>query len=164
MISQNLRLLLALFIAFVLTILPLPEAVMGFRPPWILLFALYVRFFLPSYFNITVVFFLGLCVDVLLSTVIGEHAFALLLTTWFASGKARRFIFFSLIQQMMLIAVFCLIYQLIIFFIDAFLGYHNNILTLTGAVALSVFFWPWIRMLADSGTLIERKAGWVKEL
>lgn len=156
MMTLNLRLFLALFMAFVLTILPLPEMVMGFRPPWILLFVLYVQFFLPSYFNVTLLLFLGLCIDVLLSTVIGEHAFALLLTTWLAAGKARRFSFFSLIQQMMLIAIFCLVYQLIIFFIDAFLGYHNGVWTLTGAVVLSMFFWPWLRVLADGSLLTER--------
>lgn len=158
MITLNIRLFLALFIAFVLTILPLPEMVMGFRPPWILLFVLYIQFFLPNYFNVTLLLFLGLCIDVLLSTVIGEHAFALLLTTWFAAGKARRFNFFSLLQQMMLVAVFCLIYQLTIFLIDAFLGYHNGLWTLTGAIALGMFFWPWVRVLADSSLLIERSA------
>lgn len=155
MITLNIRLFLALFISFVLTILPLPEMVIGFRPPWILLFVLYVQFFLPHYFNVTLLLFIGLCIDVLLSTVIGEHAFALLLTTWLAAGKARRFGFFSLIQQMMLIALLCLVYQLIIFFIDAFLGYHNGVWTFSGAVVLSMLFWPWLRVLADGSLLTE---------
>ncbi len=154
--NLNLRLFLVLLIAFVLTILPLPEIVAGIRPPWILLFVLYIQFFLPNYFNITLLLFLGLCVDILLSTVIGEHAFALLLTTFFAAGKARRFNFFSLVQQMVLIAVFCLIYQVIIFLIEAFLGYHNSLWVLTGAAMLGMVFWPWLRMLADGGLLIEK--------
>ncbi len=156
MINLNFRLFLALFITFVLTIIPLPAMVMGFRPPWILLFALYIQFFLPNYFNITLLFILGLCMDVLLSTVIGEHSFALLLTTWFATGKARRFNFFSLFQQMMLIGAYCLIYQLIIFIIEAFLGYHNGLLIGVGAVALGMFLWPWVRMLADGTLLIQK--------
>lgn len=156
MITLHLRLFLTLFLAFVLTIIPLPALVMGFRPPWILLFVLYIQFFLPNYFNITLLLILGLCVDVLLSTVIGEHSFALLLTTWFAAGKARRFNFFSLFQQMMLIALYCLIYQLIIFIIEAFLGYHNGILVGAGAVVLSMFLWPWVRMLADGTLLIQK--------
>ena len=50
-----LRLVLALLLALMLTVLPLPELLAGFRPPWLLLLILYVQFFLPSYFNVTVV-------------------------------------------------------------------------------------------------------------
>ncbi len=153
MITINLRLFFALFFVFVLIIIPIPDVLMDFRPPWLLLLVLYIQLFLPDYFNVPVLFFIGLCLDVLLSTVIGEHAFALLLTTWFAAGKARRFSFFSLIQQMMLIAVFCLIYQLIIFFIEAFLGYHNGLLGVFGSAAIGMMLWPWVRMLAESRLL-----------
>ena len=144
MMTLNVRLIFALFIAFVLTVLPVPGVLAGFRPPWILILALYVRFFLPNYFNITLLFFLGLCLDVLLSTVIGEHGFALLLTTWFASGKARRFNFFSIIQQVMVVGLCCLVYQLSIFLIDAFLGYNNGTWMVVGTVLLSMCVWPWV--------------------
>lgn len=150
MISLNIRLLLVLFIAFVLTIIPLPEMLTAFRPAWVLLLVLYVQFFLPDYFNITVLFFLGICMDILLSTVIGEHAFALLLTTWFAAGKVRRFGFFSPFQQIMLVTVFCIIYQLAIFIVDVFLGMHSNLQVVTGGVLFSLFFWPWLRILTDN--------------
>lgn len=146
----NVRLFFALFVTLVLTIAPLPELLVGFRPPWLLMFVLYIQFFLPNYFNITVLFILGLCLDALLSTVIGEHAFALLLTTWFAAGKSRRFYFYSMGQQMLLIGKFCLIYQLVIFLIDASLGYHNHLIMVFGTAILSMFFWPWIRVVADN--------------
>lgn len=156
--TLNLRLMFALLVAFVLTILPLPVMMMGFRPPWILILVLYVQFFLPNYFNITLLLFLGLCLDVLLSTVIGEHAFALILTTWFASGKARRFNFFSMVQQMMVVALCCLVYQLIIFLIDAFLGYNTGLWMVIGTALLSMFFWPWVEWVLTNGLLLIRRA------
>ena len=158
MMTLNLRLMFALLVAFVLTILPLPVMMMGFRPPWILILVLYVQFFLPNYFNITLLLFLGLCLDVLLSTVIGEHAFALILTTWFASGKARRFNFFSMVQQMMVVALCCLVYQLIIFLIDAFLGYNTGLWMVIGTALLSMFFWPWVEWVLTNGLLLIRRA------
>jgi rod shape-determining protein MreD len=145
MMNLNLKLILAFFIAFILTIIPLPLAIAGIRPPWILLVVLYVQFFFPRYFSITLLLFIGLCLDVLLATVIGEHAFALLMTTWIASGKVRRFGFFSSIQQMLLVAVFCLVYQLIIYLIDAFLGYNNRPWMVIGTALFSTFFWPWLQ-------------------
>jgi len=149
-ISLNMRLLIALFVAFVLTVLPLPDLLHGIRPPWILLLVLYVQFYLPHYFNITLILILGLCLDVLLSTVIGEHAFALLLTTWISSGKTRRFYFFSMIQQTMLIASFCFIYQLCLFLMESFLGYHNPVMMLVASTLLTILLWPWVRVLADN--------------
>lgn len=157
MTTLTLRLFLLLFIALVLTIIPLPDMIVGFRPPWILLFVLYIQFFLPNYFNISWLFFLGLCLDVLLSTVIGEHAFALVLLTWFATGKSRRFVFFSMSQQMMLVGFFCLVYQLIIFLIDAFLGYNNGLARVAGTAFISMLFWPWLRMVFDRLFFVKAK-------
>ena len=141
-----LRLVLALLLALMLTVLPLPELLAGFRPPWLLLLILYVQFFLPSYFNVTVVVALGLCLDVLLSTALGEHAFALIITTWIAAGKSRRFCFFSMIQQMLLLSVFCLIYESALYLIDAFLGYSNTPWTIIEASFMGMLFWPWLRL------------------
>ncbi|MDA9272277.1 rod shape-determining protein MreD [bacterium] len=149
MITLNARLLLALLMVLVLTILPLPTFIANFRPPWVLLLVLYVQFFLPSYFRVTGVFFLGLCLDVLLSTVIGEHAFALLLTSWLAADKTRRFNFFSTIQQMLLLSLFCLVYQFMIYLLDASLGYNYGIISALEAALFGMLFWPWLKLLAD---------------
>ena len=112
---MNIRLLLSLMLAFGLSILPLPDILSDFRPPWLLLFVLYIQFFQPNYFSVTLLVFIGVCLDVLLSTVIGEHAFALVLTTWVASGKVRRFNFFAVAQQMALVGLCCFVYQSIIY-------------------------------------------------
>lgn len=150
MISLNARVLLALLLALALTILPLPVNITNFRPPWVLLVVLYIQFFLPNYFRVIWVFFLGLCLDVLLSTVIGEHAFVLLLTSWFATSKTRRFSFFSTIQQMILLAFFCLLYEFMIYLFDASIGYNNGLMNALGATLFGVLIWPWLRLLADN--------------
>lgn len=155
--TPNVRFLFAAFMTLVLTIIPLPEIIAVFRPPWVLMFVLYVQFFLPRYFRVTWVFLLGLSMDVLLASVIGEHAFALLLVSGVASNKARRFHFFSVAQQMILIALFCLVYQLVIVLIDAALGYNNEILFAFGTVLVTMIFWPWVKLLTDSTLLPEIK-------
>ena len=157
MITINLRLFCVLILVLVLSIIPLPDIMIGIRPPWILLFVLYIQFFLPNYFNLISLFLLGLSLDVLLSTVIGEHVFALLLTTWFAAGRARRFRFFSMGQQMILVALFCFIYQFILFLIDSFLGYNNALLRVAGTTLLSLFLWPWVMIVLDSTFRVKAK-------
>lgn len=88
---MNFRIFLTLLSTLILTIIPMPELLLGIRPPWVLLFVLYIQFFLPGYFNLISLFLLGLCMDVLLATTIGEHAFTLMLTTWVSSGKSSAF-------------------------------------------------------------------------
>ena len=143
--------------ALILSILPLPELISAFRPPWVLLMVLYIEYFLPGNFKLTTLLLIGLLMDVLLSTVIGEHSFALLLVTWIASSKSRRFRFFSMMQQICLIGFFCLLYQSVISFIHASLGFNYSSLMPIASALLSMILWPWIRLLGD-GTLLTRLA------
>ncbi|KTC81377.1 rod shape-determining protein MreD [Legionella brunensis] len=147
--SLYLRLFIAIVLALALTILPLPDLLIGLRPPWVLMLVLYLQFFLPNYFNVVILLVIGLALDVLLSTVLGEHAFALSIVSWIASNKARRFNFFSMGQQMALIGFFCLLYQVLILIMEAFLGYHIALLMSIGSAAISMVLWPWVRLLAD---------------
>ena len=143
------RIMIIFLVALILTICPLPEIVAQIRPPWILLIILYVQFYLPRYFKLLLVFLLGLMLDSLLATVIGEHAFALCFVTWLASTKTRRFSLFPISQQMMYIGLFAIAYQLVIVLIDSFLGYQAKWLTVLGVGFVSVLIWPWLRLLGE---------------
>jgi rod shape-determining protein MreD len=122
--------------------MPMPDLCQGIKPMWALLLLFYIQFYLPDYFHLLTLFVLGLLLDILLSTVIGEHIFALTLVTWIASNKARRFYFFSIGQQMALIAFFCLLYQLIILTVEAFLGLQVNLFGLFGNPLVTALLWP----------------------
>lgn len=152
--SQTRRLTLALVTALLLSILPLPQAWTALRPPWVLLLMLYVRFYLPGSFRVGVVMFAGLCLDVLLATVMGEHSFALLLATWLAGSKARRFGFFSTGQQVGFVGLLCLVYQGSNALVNALSGYHYSLLSVVGSALFGLIFWPWAKALADA-TLIK---------
>ncbi len=152
--NLHLRLMTGFIAALVLSILPMPELISAFRPPWILLLVLYIEYFLPGNFKLTTLLIVGLVLDVLLSTVIGEHSFALLLVTWIASSRSRRFQFFSMMQQIFLIGFFCLLYQSVISLVDGMLGFNYSMLAPLGSALLGMFFWPWIRLLGDDTLLI----------
>ncbi|MBI2785332.1 MAG: rod shape-determining protein MreD [Legionella longbeachae] len=152
---KNLRIRLALgfIVALILSILPMPELISAFRPPWILLLVLYIEYFLPGNFKLTTLLFVGLLLDVLLATVIGEHSFALLLVTWIASSKSRRFQFFSMIQQIFLIGFFGLLYQSIISLTTALLGFNYDLFTPVASALIGMIIWPWIRLLGENNLL-----------
>jgi rod shape-determining protein MreD len=156
MISLNFRLAILLLIAFILTIMPMPAFMIGFRPPWVLLLVLFIQLYLPNYFNITVLFILGLCLDILLSTVIGEHVFALLFTNWIANKRERRFKFFSLVQQMLFVGLYCLVYLTIIYLIDSFLGYSSVLWQIWIAVIISMLIWLIMQQLMPGLILLNK--------
>ena len=141
------HLVLFFLLALILTILPLPYGLSGFRPPWVLLLILYVQFFLPNYASLTATVALGLCLDVLLSTILGEHIFALVLTTWLASTRARRFHIFALPQQMILITLLCFVYQLVLYAVDFYQEFNSTLLMVLGTTLLSLMIWPWLSIL-----------------
>ncbi len=153
--NLRIRLTLGFIISLVLSILPMPELIADFRPPWVLLLVLYIEYFLPGNFNQTTLLFVGLLLDVLLATVIGEHSFALLFVTWIASSKSRRFQFFSMMQQIFLVGFFCLLYQAIIALISALLGFHYSLFMPVASAIIGMFLWPWIRLLGED-TLLTR--------
>lgn len=141
------RLLLGFVIALVLTILPLPAIFTMVRPAWVLLLILYIQSFFPKYFKVSLAFLFGLCLDVLSGAIMGEHAFALLITTWFASGRVHRFKYYSMIHQMSMMALFCLLYQCVLYVIDAFLGHAVFVWQIIGVPLTSILMWPWLCVL-----------------
>lgn len=148
--TVNFRFVLAVFIALSLSIIPLPELISGFRPPWVLMLVLYVQFYMPRYFRVTWVFLVGLALDVLLVSVFGEHAFALLLTSCLAASKTRRFSFFSTSQQMLLITLFCVIYELIFVLMEASMSYPAHMIPAMITVLITMVLWPWLKLVADN--------------
>lgn len=156
MIGLTVRFILLLLFVLILTILPLPPMIATYRPFWVLLFVLYIQFFLPNYFGVLWLFFVGLVLDMVLSCILGAHAFALLFVCLFAANKARRFTFFSVVQQMMFIALFCFLYQIVLILIDFCVGYPPNKIISFESALISILFWPWIKLLGDSVLSVKR--------
>lgn len=105
------RVAFAIVLALLLTILPFPVMVENFRPNWIILLLLYFEIYLPSYSYASLSVLIGIILDVLLYTLIGQHAFILGLTLWFASTKTRRFYCFNLSQQIAFVGFLSFFYD-----------------------------------------------------
>lgn len=158
----NIRLWAVILIALVFTIIPLPNWVNNIRLPWVFLLVFYIQCFIPNCFHVLLLFFLGLCLDTMSSAVLGEHAFALLLTAFLISGKARRFPFFPIGQQMLFVAGLALIYLSAVALIDTFLGYRGNFIWILTIAVLSAFIWPSLVKLISQFLTIKSKKVYVK--
>ena len=155
--TRSLRLLLVLFFVMILSVWPMSGWFAKISPPWILLFVIYVQIFSPRLFRLTWVFLLGLYCDVLFFSVMGEHVIALLLTCWIMSSTSKRFVFLSILQQLLWVMVCCLTYQLVIYFIDAFMGNWQPLWWSLCSAILGMLLWPWFRLCIESEVIVPVK-------
>lgn len=135
---------LSLCVALLLTLLPMPEWINAFRPVWVLLVLIFWALILPGRVSITLAWIMGIFLDVLSGTLLGEHALALTLVIYLAARLNNQLRMFSLFQQGMAVLFMVLGYRFILFCIQGFLGdlpegwfYWLSALT-------NMVLWPWV--------------------
>lgn len=141
---------LSLAVGIILTIWPLPGTMNWLRPAWPMLILLYWTLMIPNHVDIKLAWVIGLLLDGLHGSLLGEHALAYLLTIYLAGLIRRQILILPLWLQMLMILLLMLIYQLIIFLIQGFAGqvissWHYWLVALTSAL-----FWPLIVMLLET--------------
>lgn len=138
-----------LTLALILMILPLPAYISASCPPWILVCLLYAVFFCEWSLHPIYLIGLGLLLDALQASVLGEHIFALSFALWIATLKRWRFAHFSMNQQMILVGLIVWLYQISLMLIVMVLGQTFN-------------FWPWVAEGILSAILSAICWNWIK--
>jgi rod shape-determining protein MreD len=138
--------LLSLFIAFGLTILPLPKMAYVFMPDWVFLIVLYWIIFLPQAVGLTTAWLTGLLVDVLTNSLLGEHAMAGVLAAYLGLKFYRRIRTLQMWQQMVSIMLLLCVYRAVLFWIQGMIQQPLNPATWF-AVITGTLLWPIIVML-----------------
>lgn len=104
---------LSLLVALVLSFNTGRSEWLYWKPPIILLIALYWLLFEPQTFGLMFAFTLGLLVDFATGAPAGESAMAFCVTAYCAQTLEHRLLHFTIFHQCLLIAGLVLIYQLI---------------------------------------------------
>src|SRR5215468_77034 len=86
----RMRMLFALLIAVVLTVVPLPVWFDVLRPGFVVLTVIFYSVNLPRTGGIALGFFAGLMLDVFQGPILGQHALALSLVTYVAVREHQR--------------------------------------------------------------------------
>lgn len=135
---------ITLVIAFVFTLLPMPGWVVWLRPAWILMVLIYWAMMDPERVNVGVAWMVGIFLDVLEGTLLGEHALALTVVIYIVVRMCSRLRMFPLIQQGLSIFLLVLLYQFILFCIQGFLGALPNSWLYWSSSLTSMLLWPWV--------------------
>ena len=148
---SSMRWIMCLGIILLLSMIALPQEIRIFRPPFILLYILYFQFCAEKPWSISGLFLLGLCVDICSLSLLGEHAFALVLISSYAASKRRRFETSSLVNQLFLIGLLCVLYQLILQIIEFVIGDHQSLWHAPLSGLMGAWFWPLICFWLGTG-------------
>ena len=138
-------------VAMVLAIIPLPDFVpakLGYlRPEWIVLVLIYWVIALPQRIGIAIAWCVGLLSDVLLGSLLGQHAIAFIVVAYIATSLYQRLRMFSVWQQSMIVFATVGLNQLINSWIENIAGLTEwNIWYLLASV-MSALLWPWVFLL-----------------
>lgn len=137
--------LTSLFIGFLLTAIPIPEPFHDFYPIWIIPILLYWLTAAPRATGLWTAWLSGLILDILFNSLFAAHACALLIIVALFGNIAKRFSFFSGLQQMFIVLLFTLIYLSILSGIK--LVTHEPISFTVWPACATALIWPLIALI-----------------
>lgn len=135
---------LSFFAAFGLSTVPLPVWAAPFRPEWVTLVLIYWTLALPERIGVGVGWLLGLILDVIKGTLLGQHSLALAVVAFLTLQLYRRIRLFPLGQQALTILVLVAVHQLLTLWINGIIGRAAQSWAYWLPTLTSALIWPWV--------------------
>ncbi len=129
-------------LAMILTIIPLPNNLVYLRPDWVGLTLIFWCLTLPYRVSVVSGFLVGLLLDVLTGTLLGQHALALSLIAYVCVRLHARIRAYPVWQQMLTVLVMLILHQLVVLWVDRTIGRPGHSLTYWLPSLISMFLWP----------------------
>jgi len=142
--SEALLPLGTLIIALLLSILPLPEVIVSFRPDWVAIVLIYWSLFKPGRFGFLTAFWLGLVLDTLYGSLLGQHALALLTVTYITRHFHLRIRVFPIWQMSVTVLALLVLYEFLLFWVDGVAARTVPAIDRWAPVAIGALLWPLI--------------------
>lgn len=139
--------IITLLVALVLALLPMPDWTSWLRPAWVLMVLIYWAIALPSRVSVGIAWLMGLLIDLLNGTLLGEHALAFTVVVYFVTRIHIRLRLYPLLQQGLSVLFFVLLYQFIIYCIQGFIGQLPGSHLYWLSALTSTLLWPWLFVL-----------------
>lgn len=152
--ASPLTLWLSLLGALVLAILPLPEVLQPYWPPWVTMAIIYWAMMWPRLCGTLTAFIMGLALDLLYGSLLGQHALSLSVVAYLTVRFHLQIRIFPLWQLTMTAFMLMAVDAFLVFWIDGIAGYPGGGLAqwfsvLTGGIA-------WAPVMSVLDTLRQR--------
>jgi len=135
---------LSFIFSFMLAIMPIPVWATVWRPDWIALVLIFWCITIPQRVGIATASLVGIILDVLRDTLLGQHAFSLGLIAFFTIKLHLRMRLFPKWQQAMLVFGFIIISQLLAIWIHSIFGLPTMGVSILYSAFTSMLLWPWM--------------------
>lgn len=138
----------------VLAVVPMPQLVpveLGFlRPDWVAMVLVYWIIALPHRVGIPTAWLAGIAMDVLLGSLIGQHALSYVLIAYVAASLYQRLRMFSVWQQAAILFALLGANELFGFWIESIAGLADWSMWYLLPALSGAFLWPWVFLLLRS--------------
>jgi len=138
--------IISLLLALFLTILPLPVWAVAYRPNWILLVVVFWIAYAPDSLGITIVWILGICLDLLSGTTLGQHPISLMVCAFILILTQQSFKLYPITKQCVVMAFITLIYLGITRWLFGDIPVIDD-WTFLGSAISTAILWPWVFVL-----------------
>lgn len=132
--------LLTLILAMVLSIIPLNESVSAWRPEWIALTLVHWSLIVRDRMSLMMVFIIGLVVDTLYGSLLGQHALGYVLVTYLSVRLSLRMTPEAFLQQLALLFAIMGLYLLVNLWMQRVTG-GTSTAAWTSLIS-SILIWP----------------------
>lgn len=140
-----------LLLALVLSVVPLPDSVVAFRPDWVAVVLLYWSLMQPHRFGLFTALLMGFALDALSGSLLGQHALALLLIVYLAQRFHLRIRVFPASQLTLTAAVLLSLYEFTLFWVDGVAGRTVPLIERWAPVATSAAVWFLMLVFLERG-------------
>lgn len=138
---------LSLLLALALSAVPLPEWANAWRPAWVPMVLIYWCLALPERVGVGTGWLLGLVLDVLRGSLLGQHALSLAVLAFFAISGHQRVRMFPLWQQALLVGLMLLVYITLGNWVAVLVGQGARPGIGWASALSSALLWPWLFIL-----------------
>ncbi len=145
--SRRLPVIVSIFLALMLTIVPLPDWVSLFRPDWVALTLIYWAMMLPRRWSVGSAWMVGLVLDVAQGAILGQHALALCFIVFVTVRFHLLMRVFPMSQLTATVFAILALYQFVLFWINGVAHLSASPIHYWAPVIGGTIIWPAVSML-----------------
>jgi rod shape-determining protein MreD len=139
--------LFTFIVALLLTIIPLPDWARYLRPDWVGLVLIYWCMALPERVGVTAGWLMGLLVDLLTGTLMGQHALSLSVVAFITLKFHQRLRLVPVWQQTLTVLILLVLHQLLSLWISRIIGRPGAPWFFWISSVLGMVLWPFVHSL-----------------
>ena len=140
---------LTIMAAVLLSLLPLPEVLLPFKPYWVALVVIYWSLETRGIISLGLAFLIGLVLDVLSGSLMGLHALSLVVMVFLVQRFRSRLRFFPPWQQALSVLGLLVNDRIILIWITVLLGEALPTWEYWLPPLVGMALWPWLFLLLD---------------